>query len=170
MRADQPRSPSRRAKKRTYNTRLIRRDYTYFVQEIAELFDVHPQAVRRWVKAGLPAIDVRRPLLIHGSDLIAFLDNRQTQRKQPCAADELYCLRCRAPRRPKFGRVAIEIRSQTRVNLSGACERCGTPMHRAGARARLDEYSTVFRVERPGEGRIRACSDPSLMCHLSEER
>jgi len=84
---------SRRPKKRTYNTRLIKRDYSYFVCEIADLFDLHPQAVRRWITAGLAIIDERRPFLIHGRDLIAFLNERQSQRKQPCAADELYCLR-----------------------------------------------------------------------------
>jgi hypothetical protein len=169
MSADRQRRKSRQARKRTYNTRLIKRDYTYFVGEIAELFDVHPQAVRRWIRGDLPTIDERRPFLIHGGDLIAFLDARQAKRKQQCAANELYCLRCRRPRRPRFGRVTLAINSATRIDLSGTCETCGTRMHRAGSVARLEEYSKVFRVEMPGEGRITGCSDPSLMCHLSKE-
>ena len=95
MSADRPRSPSRRATKRTYNTRPIKRDYTYFLREIAELFEVHPRAVRRGVKGAIPLIGERRPFLTHGRDLIAFLDARQARRKQPRAADELCCLRCR---------------------------------------------------------------------------
>jgi hypothetical protein len=164
------RQKSRRAKKRTYNTRLIKRDYCYFVWEIAELFALHPNAVRRWLKAGLVALDDRRPILIHGGDLIEFLDARQARRKQKCAAHELFCLRCRRPRRPRLGRVELKFRSEMLLDLSGACEACGTRMHRAGSAARLEEYRQAFSIEMPGEGRITGCSDPSLMCHLSGEK
>jgi len=161
---------SRRAKKRTYNARLIKRDYSYFVGEIAELFDLHPNAVRRWLKAGLVTLDDRRPILIHGSDLIDFLDMRQAARKQKCAADEFFCLRCRRPQHPRFGRVELEIRSETRLDLSGVCEACGTRMHRAGSVAKLEEYRQAFSIEKPGEGRIAGCPDPSSMCYLSGEK
>ena len=63
----------RRARKRTYNTRLVKRDYPYFLREIADLFSVHPNAVRHWIRAGLAVVDDRRPLLINGGDLIDFL-------------------------------------------------------------------------------------------------
>ena len=164
------RQKGRRAKKRSYNTRLIKRDYSYFVWEIAELFDLHPNAVRRWLKAGLIALDDRRPILIHGADLIDFLDMRQASRKQKCAADELFCLRCRRPRHPRFGRVKLEFRSETRLDLSGVCVDCGARMHRAGSVARLKEYQATLSIEMPGEGRITGCSDPSPMCHLSGEK
>jgi hypothetical protein len=164
------RQKSRRAKKRTYNTRLIKRDYSYFIWEIAELFDLHPNAVRRWLKAGLITLDARRPILIHGGDLMDFLDMRQASRKQKCATDELFCLRCRRPRHPRFGRVELRLRGEMRLDLSGVCEACGTRMHRAGSAARLEEYREAFRIEMPGERRITGCSEPSLMCHLSEEK
>jgi hypothetical protein len=163
------RQKSRRAKKRTYNTRLIKRDYAYFIWEIAELFALHPNAVRRWLKAGLVNLDDRRPILIHGSDLIDFLDVRQASRKQKCAADELFCLRCRRPRHPRFRRVELRFRSETRLDLSGVCEACGARMHRAGSAARLEDYRQAFNIEML-EGRITGCSDPSLMCHLSGDK
>ncbi len=169
MTIDRRNSRSRTPKKRTYNTRLIKRDYAYFVDEIVDLFDLHPNAVRRWIKNGLPIIDQSRPFLIHGRDLIAFLDARQAKRKQPCASHELYCLRCRRPRSPRLGSLEIEVRSETRLDLSATCEKCGTRIHRAGSVARLAEYRKAFSIERPGERRITGCSDPSLMCHLSQE-
>ena len=160
---------ARRTKKRTYNTRLIKRDYSYFVWEIADLLDLHPNAVRRWIKVGLVLVDDRRPALIYGGDLIEFLDTRQGRRKQKCAANELFCFRCRRPRHPRFGRVELEIRSETRLDLSGVCDTCGTLMHRAGSVARLEEYRKAFTLRTLGEGRITGRSDPTLMCHLSEE-
>ena len=53
-------------------------------------------------RLGLSSVDDRRPALIHGGDLIEFLDARQARRKQKCATDELYCFRCRRPRHPRF--------------------------------------------------------------------
>ena len=100
----------RAVRKRTYNTRLIKRDYPYFVSEVADLFHLHPNAVRRWIKAGLITVDDRRPVLVHGGDLIDFLDMRQAQRKQKCAVDELYCFRCRRPKHPLFNRIEVEMR------------------------------------------------------------
>jgi hypothetical protein len=98
---------SRHAKRRTYNTRLIRRDYAYFISEIAELFNLHRNAVRRWLKAGLCTVDDRRPSLVHGGDLITFLDSRQANRKRKCGANEFYCCRCRRPQRPLHNRIEI---------------------------------------------------------------
>ena len=136
MSKDQP--IARRTKKRTYNTRLIKRDYSYFVWEIADLLDLHPNAVRRWIKVGLVLVDDRRPSLIYGGDLIEFLDTRQGRRKQKGAANELFCFRCRRPRHPRFGRVELEIRSETRLDLSGVCEpaalSCTGPARSPGSR------------------------------------
>jgi len=159
----------RRAKKRTHNTRLVKRDYSYLIWEIAELLGLHPNAIRRWIKAGLLTLDDRRPVLVHGSDLIDFLDNRQAGRKQKCAREELYCFRCRRPRRPCSGRVKFEFRSETRLNVSGLCEICGTRMNRAGSIASIEEYQKAFIVQSMDEGRITGCSDPSLKCHLVED-
>ena len=160
---------SRRAGKRTYNLRLIKRNYTYFISEIADLFQLHPNAVRRWIRAGLRTVDDRRPHLVHGGDLIDFLEARQAQRKQKCAADEFYCCRCRRPKRPLFNRVDIRIRNETRVNLSGVCGSCGAPMYRAGSVARIEEYRQTFITQTAGEGRISGCSEPTVMCHLDED-
>ena len=45
--------------------RLIRRDLSYSISEIAELFAIHPQAIRQWIKAGLAdAVDGRLRLLV----------------------------------------------------------------------------------------------------------
>jgi hypothetical protein len=159
-----------RAGKRTYNTRLIKRDYGYFISELADLFHLHPNAVRRWIKAGLRTIDDRRPVLVYGGDAIDFLDRRQAQRKQRCGADEFYCCRCRRPQRPLFNRAEIQIRNAGKVNLAAVCHACGTRMNRAGSIARMEEYRQTFSVQTPREGRIRERSDPSVKCHLQEDK
>lgn len=159
-----PSCPLRR-KRRTYNLRLIRRDHSSTVHEIAELFSVHPNAVRHWVKDGLRTIDGHRPQLIHGTDLIAYLDRRQRTRKRRCASNEMYCFTCREPRHPADGRVAVLQLSLTRAIVQGSCEICGTRMNRASSVRRLAELVEAF-ASTTASARISGRSDPIVMCNL----
>jgi hypothetical protein len=152
-----------RRKSRTYNVRLIRRDYSYTVQEIAELFNLHPNAVRRWVKDKLRTIDTHRPQLIHGSDLIEFLSRRQQGRKRGCGPDEMYCFGCHEPRRPAGGRVAVEHLGPSRLILRGSCELCGTRMNRAISTSLLREVERTFAVTLASP-RLVGTSAPIDMC------
>jgi hypothetical protein len=152
-----------RRKSRTYNVRLIRREYSYTVQEIAELFNLHPNAVRRWVSGGLRTIDDHRPQLIHGSDLIEFLCRRQRDRRRGCAPDEMYCFGCHEPRRPAGGRVVVEQLGPSRLMLRGSCELCGTRMNRAFSMSRLPEVERTFTVP-TASPRLVGTSAPIDMC------
>jgi hypothetical protein len=165
----QPSKPLR-ARKRTYNTRLIKRDYPYFISEIAELFHLHRNAVWRWMKTGLSAVDHRRPVLVHGKDLIEFLNARQIGRKRKCAIDEFYCCRCRRPRHALLNHVYVQLQTETRLNLSGICENCGTRMNRAGSVAKIEIYRRTFIIQAAAEGRISGCSDPVVMCDLEGDK
>jgi hypothetical protein len=156
-------------KRRTYNVRLIRRDLSYSIQEIAELYDLHPQAVRRWVKSGLPTIDDRRPIYVHGTDLFGFLKQRQAARRRRCAPDEFYCCRCRAPRRVDGNRVTILHQTNTKLLLRGTCEACSAPVNKAGSAAGLDDYGKRFALEAATARHLDARSDPVVMCHSKEE-
>jgi hypothetical protein len=158
---------TRHRKSRIYNVRLIRRDYSYTVQEIAELFNLHPNAVRRWLRdGGLRTIDASRPQLIHGSDLIDFLSRKQLNRKRGCAPDEMYCFKCREPRHPASGRVTVADLGPTRVFLQGTCELCGTRMNRALTAARLPELERVLSI-RTASSHLDGTSSPIDMCDLA---
>ena len=87
-------------RKRRPNYRLVKIHRNYTVEEVARLFGTHKNTVRAWVKAGLPTCDSKRPMLILGRDLPAYLQARRTRNKRPCKPGEIYCVRCRAPKRP----------------------------------------------------------------------
>ncbi len=140
--------------RRTHNVRLIKTDWTYTVDEISQLFSVHPNAVRRWIKAGLETIDTSRPILIHGSDLRAFVTNRQKARKQKCSEGEFYCCRCRAPRRPWENLVDLVPVPPSKVMLKAICSECSTKMHRAGTLRKRPEYERVFDIQTGLEERL----------------
>ena len=82
-------------RKRHPNPRLAKIHRNYTVEEVASLFGIHRNTVREWVKRGLPTSDGRRPMLILGRDLVAFLSARRAKNKRTCPPGELYCVRCR---------------------------------------------------------------------------
>jgi hypothetical protein len=72
------------------------------VEEIARLFGLHKNAVRKnWIKQGLSVIDDRRPMLILGRDLSRFVIKRRQKPKQTCGPGRIYCI---ARRRCQPGR------------------------------------------------------------------
>lgn len=159
---------SKRAR-RTPDLRLIRRSVTYSVPEISELLGLHVNTVRSWVKDGLPTIDDSRPYLIHGADLYSFLKKRMRSRKSPCGDGEMFCFRCRAPRRPVAGSAIIASRRKTTLTISGACEACGSKMNRAGASARLGELCRAFGIVSMPQEHLTGQGTPLDRCDLSKE-
>jgi transcription elongation factor Elf1 len=161
---------TRNVKRRTYNTRLIRRDFCYRLDEVAELYGLHRQTVRQWLRGGLRRIDDRRPILINGGDLINFLNARQSKRKQACAPDEFYCCRCREPQRAHHNLVSFAIKSNAKLMLSANCSKCGTRMHRFGSVQKLDHYHSAFIIQTSAEARLKVRSEPVVISHLDEEK
>jgi len=79
------------------NPRLVKMHRSYTVEETARLLGKHKNTVRAWIKQGLQPIDGRKPTLIHGLQLVRFLQNRRMSGKQPCPPSHMYCLKCRSP-------------------------------------------------------------------------
>ena len=98
------------------------------------------ETVRRWIKGGLPIIADRRPALIRGEDLIAFLWARRAP-KSRCAPCECYCVKCRAPRFPRLQTGEIAISAFGRPFLRGSCCACGTRMNKPLRRTLVAEVA-----------------------------
>jgi hypothetical protein len=129
------------------NPRRVKIHRSYTVEEVARLFRVHKNTVRAWVKAGLPAIDGRRPLLILGRDLASFLFSQRQRKRQSCRSGQLYCLRCRAPKNPAV-RMADYIPITSRLgNLRGLCPDCGRLMYRLVSQWKLREVAGDLEVQ-----------------------
>lgn len=117
-------------KRRAPNHRLVKIHRTYEVFEIARLFACHRNTVRNWLRTGLVAIDDRRPLLVRGNELVRYLQARRVRHRCRCGPGELYCVKCRAPRRAAADLVDYVSITITSGNLRGICPECGTLMHR----------------------------------------
>jgi hypothetical protein len=63
---------------------------TYTIEEVARSLEVHRNTVGHWIKAGLPVIEAKRPILILGSGLTEYLlRRREACAGRPCGADLL---------------------------------------------------------------------------------
>src|ERR1700686_4134497 len=107
--------------KRHPNHRLVKIHRNYTGEEAARLLNIQKNTARQWIRSGLPTIDDKRPILIRGRELIAFLQIRRAGRKQPCRAGQMYCVRCHSPRFPAGGMVEYRPLNGRVVNVRGIC-------------------------------------------------
>jgi hypothetical protein len=135
--------------KRHPNYRRVKIHYNYTVEEIARRLTVHKNTVRTWIKDGLPTIDGKRPTVILGRELSTFLQNRRSKNKRTSRAGEIYCLRCRAPKRPA-GDMAEYLPMNEKVgNLRAICPDCHSIMHRCVSIATLGQVVGTIDVTFP---------------------
>ncbi|MGD9885635.1 MAG: helix-turn-helix domain-containing protein [Reyranella sp.] len=133
------------------------------MEEVARLFGAHRNTVRAWLRSGLKTIDGGRPVLILGSELRCFLDERRAKRKRPTPSGMIFCLRCREPRRPAGDMVDYVPRTVTSGNLQGICPACEAMLYRGVALAKLDEVCADLDVTiREADLRLRQRKGPSL--------
>jgi excisionase family DNA binding protein len=149
--------------------RRIKGKTSYTFDEAARALKIHRNTVRHWVRAGgLPALTGSRPHLILGSDLIAFLRDRQRANKQKCGPGELYCLRCRKPRAPVPGLIQIESVTATRGKIVGMCSACEALMHRFVAVRHMAAAEREFAVQsESADGSLVDSGSPGLNCHIT---
>ena len=135
--------------KRHPNPRLAKIHRNYTVEEIATLFGVHRNTVRAWVKRGLPTSDDRRPMLILGRDLVAFLQAQRAKNKRTCQPGEIYCVRCRAPKAPAGAMADYEALTETQGNLIAICPDCETIIYRRVSLAKLAQIRGKLEITFP---------------------
>ena len=136
-------------RKRKPNPRLAKIHRNYTVEEVASLYKVHKNTVREWVKRGLSTNDAKRPMLILGRDLVAFLQAKRAKHKQTCRPGELYCFGCRAPK-VAAGEIAdYQPLTSTQGNLIAMCADCETIMYRRGSLAKLAQVRGKLDITLP---------------------
>jgi hypothetical protein len=128
------------------NHRLVKTHRSYSVEEIARLFDAHKNTVRAWIKAGLPTNDEKRPFLILGTELAAFLQARRGSKKHTCEPGELYCVRCRVPRFPAGGMADCLPVTEKIGHLQAICPDCFCMMNRRISLAKLKVFREILAI------------------------
>ena len=158
-------------RRRRPNPRHVKIHRSYTVEEAACLLGAHKNTIRHWLKSGLPAIDDRRPTLVHGRDLRAFLELRRRKAKRPCPPGHLYCLRCRSPKRPAGRMTDYLPMTPISGNLRAICPECEALMHRRIGIAQLDVVQADLDIAFPhGDPRIRESARSCVDCDSGSEK
>ena len=156
---------------RRVDPRRIKLHRPYTVDDVVRALGVHPNTVRNWIGQGLPALTSKRPTLILGRELRAFLQTRRTNAKRPCSPGTLFCLKCRVASRPALGMVDFIAHSATTGNLKALCETCGTVMHQAVARAAIALKMPGIEVQFTGaQPRLTGSAPSPVNCDKRKDR
>jgi len=152
------------------NHRLVKIHLSYSVEEVATLFGSHPNRVREWLRKGLPAIDKRRPALIHGGDLVNFLKARRKANTRPLQPGQLRCFKCRDARTPRGNTAIYQVQTQTLGNLVGVCPVCKTRMFRRVSAAKMAQAIGQLNVTMPQAlERIDGSDQPSVNSDFKQD-
>jgi len=135
--------------KRHPNHRLVKTHRNYTVEEVADVFNIHKNTVRIWLKNGLDSIDQKRPILIHGKDLEEFLQKRRLKNRQTCKSGEFYCVRCRVPKPAAEGMAEYMPVNEKVGNLVAICPDCNAIMNRRVSLAKMGEVSGNLDITFP---------------------
>lgn len=130
----------------------VRSNRPYTIVTLAELLEVNPATIRRWIKLhGLDSAitDTRRPIILNGAKIKDWMKARQADKRQPCAPNEMYCVRCKAPRRIKAETFHIFQRKASKLAAKGECEACGLTLQRFGSVANRAALEAVFGPKGP---------------------
>ncbi len=138
------------------------------MEDIARLFCVHKNTVRDWINnRGLPTSDGKRPMLILGRDLAAFLQARRLNNKRPCKPGEIYCVRCRFPQIPAGDMAEYQPVSATLGNLVGICPSCECMMYRRVNPSKLEQVRGKLEITFPqAHPRLDESICPTVNCDL----
>jgi excisionase family DNA binding protein len=149
--------------------RKIRLCRCYSIQEVAKLLGVGVNTVRAWIRLGLPVLGSEKPILIPGDGLKNWLKARGAARKHKCLPDELYCLRCRRPRKAKTGSAVIAPRNSKTVVVQACCATCDARMNKTGSLAKILEIQISFGLKTLVQVNLEGCDIPIVNQHLEKE-
>ena len=122
------------------------------------------------MREGLEPIDDRRPLLIHGVALKAFLAERQEARKKVCGLGEFFCFKCRAPRTPYGGMADVTEHTPKIAKLTAMCAVSETEMHRTVRCADLGKLALVLNLKSMASERLNDRPRANADCDFEKDR
>lgn len=132
--------------KRPYNPNLAKIHWNYTVEEVADLYGVHKNTVRVWIKKGLQTNDNGRPTLLLGRVLREFISQQRKKNKRPCPPGSLYCVSCKKPQKPVNNMVDYKPMSNTRGRLIGTCPCCNHVINQITSLSKLEQIRHILDV------------------------
>lgn len=132
------------------STRKIKKHRLYDYGEASGALGVTAHTVRAWRSDGLVVMTANTPHYILGAELIRYIEDKQAKQSVKMALDQMYCLRCKAPRKPLWGMVDYVPSSETRGRLTGLCEACEGGLQRFVGKGDLGRFGQIYEITSKG--------------------
>lgn len=101
---------------------------------------VNERTIRRWMANGLrPVPGGQKPFYFHGSEVKAFLADKNAKRSVHLKPHEFWCFHCRLPRKARKGSVKVVGNKKF-----GICDECGRKICRTNKPAQNDYLIPLF--------------------------
>ncbi len=133
------------------STRKIKKHRLYGYDEAGGALGVTSHTVRAWRAIGLEVMAATTPHYILGAELIRYIEGKQATRSVKMALDQMYCLKCKAPRKPLWGMVDYIPSSDTRGRLTGLCELCEGGLQRFVGIGDLGKFGQIYEITSKGK-------------------
>ena len=128
------------------STRGIKKNRQYTYEDAADALDVSIQTVRAWRAQGLNVLTSSTPHIVMGFALKEFIVKRSMNARQPLKEDEVYCFRCKSPRKP-FGMLADYLPiDAVRGRLKTLCECCEGRCARIISASEIPKLSATIEI------------------------
>lgn len=142
--------------------RRVKRAHPYTVKELARLLDRTAATIRAWITDGLRPADRGRPILIMGSEVHRYLNEKRGAARKKCGPGEMFCVACRDVRRPAYDDADYIPITAMSGNLRGLCPACGNLMHRRVQLARIGAVRGPVKVQfQQGQPSLNGMTTPS---------
>ena len=128
------------------STRRIKKHRLYTYVEAGVDLSVTPLTVRSWRSSGLQVMTANTPHYILGAELIRYVEGKQAKRSVKMALDQMYCFKCKAPRKPLWAMVDYIPANDTRGRLTGLCEACEGGLQRFVGTADLGKFDGIYDI------------------------
>jgi excisionase family DNA binding protein len=153
------------SRRRKYNLSRIRVNYTYSVEEIAELLGVATMTVFRWIaNEGLNRLPNSKKYFVHGSVVKDFLDRKNGKNKKPCAEHEIYCCKCRKPQFPNLQSLKTKSIPNGTIRLLGKCSLCSTAVNKVISGKKWDQNHPFYPNINAGQKQHKGESESQHKC------
>jgi hypothetical protein len=132
------------------NPMAVKAALTYEVSEAAKALGKSQATIRNWIRDGLPVLATQKPFLISGAAIRDYLRAKYRAAKSPLSQDELFCLSCRAGRKPVDMMVEAIPNTSKTTRLMGLCESCGAVSTRFISNTQAQEFAKTFSFKEGG--------------------
>jgi hypothetical protein len=131
---------------KTYHLNKIKYWLCYDIDAICRLCGIHPKTALAWLKKGLEAIDNKKPILVYGYNLKAFLGNLNKLNKCSTSFEEMFCMKCKEPRSPLKKQIQLEQFEQKFLKTKALCQTCKTKMNKPYKLEDLPQLKRIFNA------------------------